>query len=566
MPQDAKVAKKLTAIVKQSEHWYRTHWLDDDVRNLAYYRGKFWEGDGYGYAGDSEGYLAESNEIFPLVDTITSALAMDVPQVIATDRRVRSFSTPNRADDETIQGRRVAAVLNWWAETDDLDETVREFVLHAILFRRGTMKVSWSPENKRPIWRTRLPWETFFDPTARRQRDIGWAFERFPLRFDDFQARVDDDVYEVGERQIKADVYPRSLVDEHGLRFDDAQRKQADQVKDWVGLIEFWDFRKQKLYHLHEGTGTILLEADMPYPRPYEILVFHDGVGRVDGVSDVSLVSSNQRDINESMSARRESVTHLGRRVLVEEDLFDSELRWSEFKNSRTIEPTRVRPLPGKSIAESIMVTPEVSTTFDFNRDLEDQKEAIRYGIGLAEYQRSSAVNIRTAAEANMIRGATEGRLNIRSRKLTKAVRASFHRCLDVARWAIRNHEHSHIDIAEITANTQADVAPQVVVRDLMKAHVTFKLAPFSPLMEDHHTKREQLVQILSQVPPDVLAGFDTYELLRELVEFFGFRPSMVKSKARIEQETAAAMAAEAPVAEAVPAGNPATMPLPGVG
>ena len=47
----------------------------------------------------------------------------------------------------------------------------------------------------------------------------------------------------------------------------------------------------------------------MPYGNPYDQLVFHDGVGRLRGIPDVSLLAPLQQDINELVSARRGCAT-----------------------------------------------------------------------------------------------------------------------------------------------------------------------------------------------------------------------------------------------------------------
>ena len=53
------------------------------------------------------------------------------------------------------------------------------------------------------------------------------------------------------------------------------------------------------------------------------------------------------------------------------------------------------------------------SCTFDFNQHLDQSVDSIRWLPGMGDYQQGQVKNIRTAAEANMIRAAIEGRLNM---------------------------------------------------------------------------------------------------------------------------------------------------------
>jgi len=530
---EEKRKRRMMGLVQQTEKWFKDNLADEAVRNLAYYRGKFWAGDGYGTNAKIRSYAAQKNEIFPIIDTIVSSLAMDLPQVEAQDMRATTADEPTRQTDETIQGRRISAAMNWFAERDELDGVVQELVLHALLFRSSVVKVSWSSALGRPVWRTKLPWEIHFDPMAKRVSDAAWCFERFNIHIDDLNSRIKSDVYSKPKKGIKPDSYPRTLVEAHDKDLDSRQ-EQLKQLglKEYISIVEFWDFRAGKLYHLHPPTGQILMEAAIPYGRPYEVLVFHNGVGRIGGISDVSLIAELQRDINELVSARREIVSRLPRRMLVDSSLFRSDDEFSRWKNSRTWEPQLIqKPMDGK-IADRIFVTPPMDTTFDFNKCLEEEVDGVRRIVGEADYQRGQVNNIRTAAEANALRGAVEGRINIRMKKLVRVVKAMFERGLDVTRWAVANPEESGIDLDKLTQQTQSDVSGDVLRKDFLEGAVSFRLLPFSPLMEDKNARRESLAMLL----PPLLGGpmaeeFDLHELGREIVELFGWRPSIVRPK-----------------------------------
>ena len=71
-------------------------------------------------------------------------------------------------------------------------------------------------------------------------------------------------------------------------------------------------------------------------------------------------------------------------------------------------------------------------TTFDFNRHLDQSTIHIKNIAGMADYQRGQVKNIRTAAEANMVQSSVQGRMNVRTRVLTKFVRRGFDKALDI--------------------------------------------------------------------------------------------------------------------------------------
>lgn len=534
-----KVFDKILKRIELSEEAYRKQIAQEDARNLSYWRGKFWEGDGTATFPELAGYQAEQNEVFPILDTMSSALALDLPQIEALDHRQRSYDQPQRHEDMTFAGRRIAALLNWMAENDDLDETTRESTLHAMLFSKGAIrKITWSREAGQVIWRLKMPWEVFVDPTARRMKDIGWAAERFILHESSLKERLTGDYYTPSENKVvKADTYPRDLIEDH-MSYDAATERRRQALKEFVTLHEYWDFRTGKLYHIHMASKQILMEADVPYGNPYDQLLFHSGIGRVRGVPDVSLVAPLQRDINELVSARREMVRRLPRRMFYDKALFPNEEDAMRWMKSATWEPVPVETDGQALVGDMIFVTPEMPTTFDFNAHLGSSQLHIKQLAGLGDFQRGEVKNIRTAAEANMIQSSVQGRLNVRLRILTKYVKRGFDKACDVLQWAASNPEVSGIDLAWFVRETQADVDSSVLLNDILSNTPKFRILPFSPLMEDKHVRREQLVNLLAQLSSaPTVDEIDWKEITRELIDLFGVRPSVVRDSSPEDAE-----------------------------
>jgi hypothetical protein len=218
--------------------------------------------------------------------------------------------------------------------------------------------------------------------------------------------------------------------------------------------------------------------------------------------------------------------------MMVDRRLFRSEEEWERFKNARAWEPTLLDPPPDGNIQSSIFVSPEMPTTFDFNKHLESARENVRYIPGTGDFQRGQVSNIRTAAEANMIRASVEGRMNIRVRRTVKAATHMFDRSLECVRWAISNPDVSGIDLPRLHAETQSDVDLFTFRSDLMSETFKFRLLPFSPLMEDKVARRnalEKLLQVMAGTP--MAPNFDWRELAREVQEAYNMRPSVIASQ-----------------------------------
>tara|TARA_R100001163_G_C5066914_1_gene205620 strand:- start:1276 stop:2961 length:1686 start_codon:yes stop_codon:yes gene_type:complete len=536
----AKKAARLMSHINHAEEHYRKNVAVEDARNLAYWRGQFWEGDGTSPFPELSNYNAEQNEVFPIIDTIISALALDLPQCEVLDARQRSYEIPQRSEDITFSGRRIAAVLNWMAEKDDMDEMSREAVLHAMLFSSGAIrKITWSKELGRVIWRLKMPWEVQFDSVARRISDIAWASERFILHESQVRARIEDGSYTLsGNRVIKPDTYPRSLIEDYQTS-DQEQEIRRKGLKEYITMHEYWDFREKKLYHIHMGTKQIVMETDAPYGNPYDQLCFHPGVGRIRGIPDATLIAPLQQDINELVSARREIVRRLPRRMFYDKAMFPSEEDAARFMKAATWEPVPVETDGQSLVGDMIFVTPEMPTTFDFNNHLGQASSHIKNIAGMADFQRGEVKNIRTAAEANMIQMSIQGRMQVRTRLLVKFIQRGFDKAAEITRWCLTNPEASGIDMEMLAMQTQLDATPDLLRSDFLENMPKFRVLPFSPLMEDRVVRRQQLVELLGSLAQTPSGDeVDWREITKELVEMFNIRPSIMKEEGEQEEPT----------------------------
>jgi hypothetical protein len=222
--------------------------------------------------------------------------------------------------------------------------------------------------------------------------------------------------------------------------------------------------------------------------------------------------------------------------------MFPNEEDASRFMNSQTWEPVPVETDGQNLVGDMVYVTPDMPTTFDFNRHLDQATINIKNIAGMADYQRGQVKNIRTAAEANMVQASVQGRMQVRTRVLTKFVKRGFDKALAVLQWAISNSETSGVDMDMIARVTQLDVDGSVIAREIVENSPQFRILPFSPLMEDKIVRREQLVALLGQfaaTPSNEEVNWR--EITKELIEMFSVRPSILKDDFEVEEEIVAA-------------------------
>ena len=517
---------RISELIRQHEEHYSKEIADEDMRNLAYWRGTFWSGDGYASSTDTQKYRAQQNEIFPIIDELMSALAMDLPQCEYLDVRQNSGSAPSRKDDPTFAGRRLASVLNWMADADGMDDMIENAVLNACLFRSGAVrKASWSNKEGRVIWRIKQPWEVCWDGNATRWADIDWISERIVIHIDDFRQRVKDGLYKLQKgKGINADTYPRAIGNRKDAGFDENDKLKQSGLKEFVTLHEFWDFRRGEFVHLHVPTNQMLMKAKMPYGNPYDILTWHPSVGQTKGLPDVSLLAPTQQQINEQVSARREIIRRLPRRMLIDRELFQDEESWRKFSKSKTYEPSPVSRPAGGRIGDYVWVTPEMPTTFDFNAHLAASESHIKRVAGELTVSRGQSRNIRTAAEVSLLMARDEGRVAKRVRKLVKFTRAGFEKAGDILRWAVDNPKISHIDMVNVASHAQVDVDPTTLAMELLAITPKLRVLPFSPLMEDRNARRSNLINLIGELASTPMSeAINWEEFSREVFDLFGF-------------------------------------------
>ena len=562
-------AMRMCALIEQRERIYKDTRAQIDARNMSFWRGNFWSSQGVPgqqhVSSPAAPYQAQRNEVFPILDSIATALALQLPQVALTDRRVKTMARPTRPHDPHYFGQRVAMALNYFAEKDDLQDVLYEAVLCALCFRSGgILKTEWNANVGRAEWSYKLPWEVFFDTAAKRMRDVTYCFERFPIHIEDLLERQRSGVYVPCPKRIVADVYPQALV-EDALNDDDERRLRESGLREHVLLHEFWDFRRGVRYHIHLDTRHVFMAIPIQWGNPYIMFNFSPAIGTIEGIPDIDHLAPIQTDINELVNAQREVIRRLPGRVLVDSDLFPSDTEWGRFQNSKLWEWQRVKKPQGyANLTECITKIAPVDTSFDFNKKLAEDTEHARYLSGVSGAMRGMPENIRTAEEVSLVRGKMEARMLARSNRVVGAVTRLFETTLRCLQWAANHHGELGWNPEDLYSAT---IFPDDPPYDVWFAELTtdptvhaFRVLPFSPLMEDPNVVRKWMNETFPMLMQNqkIAEVVDAREAMHDIVERQGIRGAWVLP----ESQGAPAIAGSTPQG-GPPPGPPQMPPIP---
>lgn len=542
----------------------------EDERNLAFLQGSFYrtvQGAVVPQTPPTPPASAPSqNEVFPLVDSICTGLTRDDPQVeLVDDRWVAD------GDEQTdAEAGMVAAVYNYVAREAQLGSlALPDVVKMATLFKLGGFfKVAWSHEQQRPTVEARGPDEVFIDPLARTWGDVEWAAERFDLADEDMQERRESGTYSASDAEwgaIKPGEADTRTLSEAYTNNEEIQARRQSGPR-WHKMVEWWDVRRAVVYHFHAETGIILAVFSAPVRLPYVQLLFHKIPRKLYATPDVSIVADNQRAINNLIATRDEMVSRLLPKVVYDPSVFQNATEEKKFLAGKSWQPSRAKGTD-RSIGQSFFVTPDIPTGFDFNNQLAQLTESLRYTSGIDAWQRGKAQNIRTASEANMLAGVDATRGDARVMRVDEVLRTLFEAIRQYIKWAIKNPEESNLDIEVLTMMTQRGTDPAVLEEALLNDRRSINILPFSPAGENVFAKRQMIMQLLPALTAGPLAvEFNSTRLAERIVRMFRLPPDILNTPEEREQikqmqQQAQAAAAGGGMPGAMPPGMEGAMP-----
>jgi hypothetical protein len=571
-------------LVQHAEDFYEDWYAQQDATNRSYVRGAFWANRTDLERSTSEvqpmsplatplAYQAQQNEIWPAIENKVTLLIPDMPACAFVDLRDGATSPDGNTGNSSGAGRRRAAVINYWVRMDHLRPTLTKWIQQGLTYNKGgLLKVEWDMDQQRPIVRERLPWEVMWDPTARHVDDVAWYFEKFELHIEEFKARLESGDYQGGPEvhRIKGEPQSRSKIE---LYQDDAVQKQKERELEhvWVPILEFWDCRHSKCYHIHVATKTILRCTEVAIPRPYVHLLFNYEPGKLEGVCDVTHAAPLQQQLNEMVSARQDCVRRLSPKLLGDAAIFSSEDKQKQFENAKMTAISWVNPPQEdpRGIGDYFFLLPAAQLPPDWNAHYNQVVESIRYILAIPEFQRGQVENIRTAQEAYMVQQAATGRLASQAATLKAQVVELMEKMAEYLDWAVRANA---VDLAALLAKVSTSMVDVDAWREeLQTFEGMLTVNAFSPLMDDPITAQSKLEQLLPAIAsyPPMAAAFSWYDVAAEVARSHGWGKEVMVQRDTYQQQAQAAQAPTqpppgGPPPEGAPDGSGAPIP-PGV-
>ena len=556
-------------LVQHADDYYEDWYAQQDATNRSYVRGAFWANRTDLERSTSEvqpmsplatplAYQAQQNEIWPAIESKVTLLIPDMPAASFIDLRDGATSPDGNTGNSSAAGRRRAAALNYWMRMDHMRPTLTKWIQQALTYNKGgLLKVEWDADQQRPVVRERLPWEVMWDPTARHVDDVAWYYEKFELHIEQFRSRLKSNEYTRTPAllRVKGEPQQRNKIE---LYQDDAVQRQKERELEhvWVPILEFWDCRRGKCYHIHVPTKSILRCTEVAIPRPYLHLLFNYEPGRLEGVCDVTHAAPLQQQLNEMVSARQDCVRRLAPKILGDASLFESEDRQRQFEGAKMTAISWVSPVKDepRAIGDYFYLLPAAQLPQDWNAHYDQTVASIRYILAIPEFQRGQVENIRTAQEAYMVQQAATGRLASQAATLKAAVVELFEKMNEYLDWAVK--APNALDVAALLRKVSTSLNdPDEWRAELQTFDGVLTVNPFSPLMDDPITAQSKLEQLLPAIAsyPPLAASFNWYDVAAEIARSHGWGKEVMVQREAYEAQ---AQAAQAP-AQAAPGGPP---------
>lgn len=521
-------------IISEAIKRYESTFQSRDRQALQYFRGEAWDED---YATEAErSHRSQLNRIFPIADTIASALAEDTPQVKPAVTDLSTVEPVTPADDKVLLGRRQVAPLNYYAKEGALEETVYEAIIHALSFYSGgVVKVTWSAPKRMVDVVLFSPDELFWDPLARKWDDIRWLFQKFTLPASEVAALVRS-----GKYRPVADVWttpmPEGLVQQDLATEGDHIREGTYGVEEFLTLVEFWDFAGGMRYHVDPKTGRVL-HAVADDRRPFHQLRFNPGLIGTRGIPTVGMLVKLQEELDLMVSARATAAQTMNPRGIGNANIIPDPEQQAQMARQKPWEITWLPMPPGTSEADLVKWIRSPGMAPEFHNHLEKVSNQMDYQAGVFEFTRGMPTNVRTASEVNHLVSTVTGRLTKSVAKIQKFVRGIFKSMYEELRWAITNQDESEIDLDELYYVLQIprEVPMDQWVQEVLNLVPQLEVLPFGPLQQKGDALRMSLANLLPVlVNPQIAPHINWGELVKDIQMAFEFRPSILATPAPV--------------------------------
>lgn len=364
----------------------------------------------------------ETNYYFAFADTLVAQVVPPNPQVtIAANRRALEGPAKFRE-----------ALVNKVFEKERLSEKLWKLVTRGVIWPRCFLKVVWSEERQRPIFRVVNPHYIFFDMNAEDYEDIRYVIEVTPITRADFTKRLKKKGKKGGFYRTDAvdDVefgkWPKWLEPDNDWADNPsvAEERPINVVRDeyeWTVIYEVYDFKAKKFYHFADETERPLMATDLPYEfltNPYYMLTFNDNLRDLGGMSDAELIFPTVERLNELQSLKMWHAKASIPATVIHEGLVDDPDAFTDAYESidGPGQAISLSAKPRVSISEVLGHTPVPSLAVEWNSAEDRLESIIEFVLGLPAYARGEVGQSDVATELALTDTATRTR-NARRQK-----------------------------------------------------------------------------------------------------------------------------------------------------
>lgn len=420
-------AKKWIQKIRRSEK-VRKVFRDDSERYMRMYQGD--------YSTRSNGKKRTYDSMS--VNIVYSHIEIMAPAIFSGQPVVKVRPKPRVGvpmDQAETTARNMELVLAYWAKELAADSELRD-VLHDTFFGFGITELGWETviEDReeetldkddaevelppvitlvdRPFITRIDPWMTYFDPDAKRRRDVRWIAIEEVISYNEFQAN--NSYTPEAKKKIKPSVYPDSPETEKNWIGRDEDRSD----REWVQIYTIWEKDTKKKFVVSKGYEGYLntddpAGEDWPYEIDYRGDIFpicvHDAKRDRKAPYTWSEFKAYEPQIVELNRIRTAMQIHVKRTMpkYIFTQAAGGREKISKLMNARSDEATELDNLDAIRAFENAPIPPDL---WNFNNTARDDLTNVS---GISEFQNESLA--KTATEANIMQGNSQIRKSARS-------------------------------------------------------------------------------------------------------------------------------------------------------
>jgi len=498
-----KATEYLPTIQRHIEVFRSTEKLAFD-RLLRFYQGKFYSDKEGGGPSESELITTSINLTFAIVETAVSTMTPRNPQVTAMLRAM--------SPDDSVRG--LEGVVNLALDSTDYYSELTMLIQDAVLYGRAVIKTTWDAECDLPISKVCDVRGVFYDLAAKRPSDIRYWIETTLLSEEQFRERVASGMYASWANSIHGDTYPKWLMQDTGTS---VSRQDLKNFQPWVTVYEVYDVESGRVVHIHPDNPQPLMEDALVYV-PFSLLTLNSNGEDCRGLSEISLISDNQEELNHI----RTYLLNIAR-LSIPKVAYDSTAAQSEDMAMAQEAPvgslTGIRTTNGQPLSTVFHPWPmpePPAALFEMAASLE---KSIATVSALADAQRGQVTGARTATELALVEGQLRNRLAARQRRIdTVTIDVAQKMALLIAKYMANEK------VVQLSGYGEAKmVYPQTL--DGVKAQ--FKVVPYSPMESNRAVLQEQFKAAMQFLMSNPMV--DQVEVTKQFLEVFSLSPRLFK-------------------------------------